>query len=171
MKKKQNNNNRYVLNQSPLYKLRSRKKLASILRTQLNELEKLAKQDDNYRIFNIHKDKGKPREINEPKPQLRRIQHRLFSLLRRISVPDYLHSGSKGKSYISNAEAHVGHTALIKLDITKFFPSTKYWHTVDFFKNTMKCSPDVAGLLTNLLTCNGHIPTGSSISQFIGWYL
>lgn len=160
----------YSIDQSPLYKLQTRRKLASLFDLSLNELERLAKRPDNYRIFIIGKDKSKPRQVEEPKPHLERIHRRLFNLLTRIEPPEYLHSGIKGKSYITNAKAHIGADTLITLDIQKFFPSTLGWHVFEFFHNVMHCSRDVAGLLTKISTCHGHVPTGSCLSQIIAFY-
>lgn len=160
----------YKRNQSPLYKLRSRRKLAALFGMTIKELESLAKRDDNYRIFYIGKSKNKPRKIEEPKPHLKRIHHRLFTLLQRIQAPEYLHSGIKGKSYITNAKVHIGSERLLKLDIKEFFPSTRSWHVFDFYCNVMLCSRDVSGLLTKLSTCNGYVPTGSSLSQILAFY-
>lgn len=160
----------YPLNQSPLYKLQTRRKLAGLFDMSVAELEKLAKRPDNYRLFTIGKDKNKPRQVEEPKPYLERIHRRLFNLLRRIDPPSYLHSGVKGRSYITNANKHIGSDAAVTLDIRKFFPSTLGWHVFDFFHNVMQCSRDVAGLLTRLSTCHGHVPTGSCLSQAIAFY-
>ena len=41
----------YPLNQSPLYKIQSRRKLAELFNLSVNELEGLVKRGDNYRIF------------------------------------------------------------------------------------------------------------------------
>ena len=160
----------YPLNQSPLYKLQTRRKLAGLFDMSVPELEKLAKRPDNYRIFTIGKNKNKPRQVEEPKPHLERIHRRLFNLLRRIEPPEYLHSGIKGKSYITNAKEHIGSDTLITLDIKKFFPSTLGWHVFEFFHDVMHCSRDVAWLLTKISTCNDHVPTGSCLSQIIAFY-
>lgn len=160
----------YKKNQSPLYKLRSHRKLAALFGMTINELESLTKRDDNYRVFFVGKNKEKPRQVEEPKPHLKRVHHKLFTLLQRIEAPEYLHSGIKGKSYITNAKAHIGSDRLLKLDIKKFFPSTLTWHVFDFFHNVMLCSRDVSGLLAKISTCNGHVPTGSSLSQIIAFY-
>lgn len=160
----------YSIDQSPLYKLQTRRKLASLFDLSVNELENLVKRPDNYRVFTIGKDKGKPRQVEEPKPRLERIHRRLFNLLRKIEPPEYLHSGIKGKSYITNAIAHVGSDTLITLDIQKFFPSTLGWHVFEFFHSVLHCSRDVAGLLTKISTCHNHVPTGSCLSQVIAFY-
>lgn len=160
----------YSLDQSPLYKLQSRRKLAELFDLPIKDLEKLANRPDNYRIFTIGKDKAKPRQVEEPKPCLERLHRRLFNLLRRIKPPAYLHSGIKGKSYITNAQEHIGAETLITLDIRKFFPSTMGWHVFEFYHEIMLCSRDVSGLLTRISTCKDHVPTGSCLSQIIAFY-
>lgn len=162
--------NSYNINQSPLFKLKSKRKLAEILDLTTQEVESLANRDDNYREFLIGKSSGRPRRIEEPKPHLERIHRRLFTLLSRIEAPGYLHSGVKDKSYISNAKIHLRSNTAITLDIESFFPSTLGWHVFEFFKSTMECSEDVAGLLTKLSTVRGHVPTGSCLSQVIAFY-
>ena len=160
----------YPLNQSPLYKLQTRRRLAGLFDMSVAELERLAKRPDNYRIFTIGKNTNKPRQVEEPKPHLERIHRRIFNLLRRIEPPEYLHSGIKGRSYITNAKEHIGSDKAITLDIRKFFPSTLGWHVFEFFHNVLQCSRDVAGLLTKLSTCDDHVPTGSCLSQVIAFY-
>jgi hypothetical protein len=59
-------NKSYSLDQSPIYRLRTRRKLANQFNLSVNELEKLAKRQDNYRVFIIGKDKNKPRQVEEP---------------------------------------------------------------------------------------------------------
>lgn len=160
----------YPLDQSPLYKLKIRRKLAALFNMPLADLEGLANRCDNYRIFSIRKGTNRSREVEQPKPSLERVHRRLFTLLSSITSPTYLHSGVKGRSYITNAESHIGARKLVKLDIKKFFPSTKGWHIFEFFHKVMCCSSDVSGLLTKISTCNNHIPKGSCLSQIIAFY-
>lgn len=160
----------YLLNQSPLYKLKSRRKLAELFGLTLKELESLANRQNNYRVFTIGKAANKPRQIQEPKPRVERLHRRLFNLLKRIESPTYLHSGIKGKSYITNAKEHIGADTLIALDIRKFFPSTLGWHVFEFYNEVMLCSKDVAGILTKISTYDNHIPTGSCLSQILAFY-
>lgn len=161
---------RYDLDQSPLYKVKSQRKLAGILNSSKSELHSLAKADNNYKVFYINKGSAKERKIEIPKYRLEKIHRRLFILLQRIKAPSYLHSGVKGKSYITNAREHIGSNNLITLDISKFFPSTRGWHVFDFYRNILLCSQDVAWLLTRLSTYDDHVPTGSCLSQSIAFY-
>jgi len=155
MATRKNKRNSYPLNQCPLFKLKSKKKLADILGMSVQEIESLVKREDNYRVFFINKANGKPRKIEEPKPHLERIHRRLFNLLSRIKAPEYLHSGVVNRSYISNAAAHLNADTALTLDIEGFFPSTLGWHVFEFFELVMQCSRDVSGLITRLSTVAG----------------
>lgn len=161
---------RYQIDQSPLYKLCNKRKLASLFGVTLPELKALLERSDNYRVFSIHQDNGKARRVETPKPILERIHRRLFVLISRIEPPSYLHSGVKGRSYVTNAKSHCGYSSLYKLDIEKYYPSTKGWHVFQFFREHLKCSPDAAGLLTKICLVEDHIPTGSPLSQALAFY-
>lgn len=148
----------------------SRKRLArEVFNLDLPFLERLAKNPANYRVFSV-KQGEKDRRVEMPKIVLERLHRRLFELLARIEKPDYLHSGVKGRSYITNARAHVGDVPLAKLDIRSFYPSITAAKVYRFFNKTLQCSPDVAGLLTNLCTVEGHLPTGSCVSQLLAFF-
>jgi len=125
----------------------------------------LVSRDDNYRVFEIGKNLGRARTVEHPKPHIHRFHQRVFTLLSRIEPPLYLHSGVKGRSYITNAKAHRGCSRLVTLDIEAFYPSTRRWHVFEFFNDTMKCSPDVADIMASLLTYEDHVPTGRAASQ------
>lgn len=164
------NRKTYHLDQCPLYRLQSRKKLASeIFDVELSLLEKLANTSTNYHVFNLQQGE-KTRQVEVPKRILERIHRRLFVLFERIQKPEYLQSGVKGRSYISNAKRHVGNTPLVKLDIKKFYPSIDSARVYRFFFETLKCSPDVSGLLTKLTTYEEHVPTGSCASQLLAFF-
>jgi hypothetical protein len=160
----------YVITQSPFFKLKTKRKFASIFGLELKNIYSLLNRKDNYFIFLIEKNSPKERQVEVPKPLLERVHRRIFALLSNIKPPDFLHSGVKGRSYITNAQAHMGASRLLKLDIAKFYPSTKKWHVFDFFKNVMLCSEDVAGILASLITVDDHVPTGSCLSQLVAFY-
>lgn len=160
----------YALNQSPLYKIASRKRLAQeVFNVGLDFLERLAANQNNFRVFTITQGE-KERQVEVPKVVLERIHRRLFNLLARIEKPEYLHSGVRSRSYISNAKVHVGAVPLVKLDLKKFYPSVDGARVYRFFAGTMLCSPDVAALLTRLCTFENHLPTGSCVSQLLAFY-
>lgn len=160
---------KYHIDQCRLYKITSPVDLASRLKVTVEELEALAKDEGNYWIFDIEQN-GKKRSIQEPKPSLQRLHARIHSLLSRIETPDYLHSAIKGRSYVSNARAHLNDGNVMKVDVKKFFRSVPRAAIYRFFLDHLKCAEHAAGLLANLLTIGGYLPTGSSSSPIISYY-
>jgi hypothetical protein len=157
----------YKLDQSPLYKLSTQAKLAKVLGFESVDTLKsiLHPQTPNYQEFKT--DKG--REIQYPKSQLRRVHTRIHNLLTRISPPEYLISGVKGRSNIYNAKIHIGEHKLAKIDIAKYYPSVTYDQIFRCFLKTFKCTKDVATSLAKLCTINGHLPTGSVVSMSLAF--
>ncbi|MEZ8312056.1 reverse transcriptase family protein [Vibrio splendidus] len=157
----------YKINQSPLYKLTSHKKLATCLSLENEQTLRniLKRGDNNYYVSKL----PNGRLIEVPKPQLNRLHRRLNKLLTRLEVPDYLNSGVKGRSNVKNARDHVGQLAVLKLDIKKFFPSITQQQIARCFVKSFSCSKDVADTLSKLCVVEGHLPTGSSISQSLAF--
>ena len=126
--------------------------------------------------------------VEEPDKELKKIQRRIIYLLKEITIPHYLHS-CKGRSCITNAEAHKDTPhKIIKLDISKFYPSTSRDKVYKFWKNDMKMSGEVANLMTNITTITifknnkiskflsdnkietfSHLPTGSPTSPLLSF--
>ncbi len=181
--------NKYEIEKSPLYKLSSKRKLLSILVTEnkllhisrnrkelgnylsyisnVEALQQLVKEN-NYRVF---VDKNSNRTIQDPKLFLKLVHKKLTNLLSRIITPDYLHSGVKTKSYVTNAQHHTETPKFVlKLDIHKFYRSCSKEFIFKSFKYDFKMSDDVAWLITELVNYNGFIPTGSPVSQLIAFY-
>lgn len=151
----------YNLDQSPLFKLHSKKKLGELLNVSSTDLIKIISIKEQ--LYNIFNDQG--RDIHSPLKILYKIHNRIASLICRIHLPDYLHSGVKNRTYISNAEVHANGKALVTSDIKKFFQSTKQQMVFSFFRREMKCSTDVSQMLSELSCINGHLPTGSQLSM------
>jgi hypothetical protein len=162
---------------SPLYRLKSRRKVAELLQWtgSAGELDRFAARDDNYRRFVIEGGGKKPREVQEPKEGLQRLHRRLATLLLRIEPPEYLHSGLRRRSFVTNGAQHVNNMPAVKLDVRKFYPSTLWGHVYRFFERDMRCAPDVAGVLATLACFQDgeerHLPTGSSLSQILAFYV
>ena len=163
-------NKRYDISQSLLFKIGSKKKLAECLGLpDKKEILRLLTLEIPYAKFYIQK-KGKRRFCEEPCPQLKKVHLRILSLLQNISIPDYLHSAVKKRSYISNAKVHLGAGQVATLDIKKFYPSISREMVVRFFHKSMECSRDVAATLADLTTCDGHVPTGSPLSPLLAFF-
>ncbi|SMF91313.1 Reverse transcriptase (RNA-dependent DNA polymerase) [Azospirillum oryzae] len=161
----------YPLDQSPLYKLTTKRKLAELLCLPLARLKRIATLSPNmYNEWTQEKKNGDLRTIEDPARPLKMVQSRIAKILSSISAPEYLHCPVKGKSYISNAAQHIGSKHIRNVDISNYFPSTKSRRVYWFFHNILKCSPDVAGLLTTLTTYKGHLPCGSPSSSILAYY-
>ena len=159
---------RVPLKGSALFRLTSPRRLAEMLLVPCATLERLVEAgDDNYLV---RPDRKSGRIIEEPKPQLKLIHQRFARLLAQIETPDYLHSGVKGRSYITNANAHGTDHACVKLDIKKFFPSSSSHHVQRFFQDVLEYPPDVASRAKQLLTHDGHLPTGGNASTILSFW-
>lgn len=162
-------NKSYSLKDSGLYNITTKKRLESLLDRPFQELEQLS-DDSNYQIFYLTKPDGAKREIQAPTLKLDILQTRIASLLGRIAMPEFIHSGVKGRSYITNAKAHMGEHPVLTMDIRNFYPSITKKSIYNFFHNTMNASPDVAGILAAVCTFQNHIPTGSRISMPLSFW-
>ena len=150
----------------PLYGIQSQKKLKYILRIKDHNL---LKQDYVISMFNspyIDRTK-KPRLIEPPRDQLKTVQKKIKALLEKIQVPDNVFSGIKGKSYCDNAHLHLGTNVrnLYKIDLKDFFPSISRDLVYRFFHEDLRCSADVAKILTNLTTIDLKRLNQNSISD------
>lgn len=165
----------YALDQCALYKVTSPKMLVArlsvaSLQYSVEELEALANGVNNYSVRIQQQAGRKARKIEEPKPRLQKLHGRVHALLSRVDLPDYVQSARRGRSYVTNARAHVGRGELIKVDLKSFYRSAKRAAVAGFFEHQMKCASDVAGLLARLLTFDGHLPTGSRSSPLVSYF-
>jgi hypothetical protein len=153
---------------SALFKLTSPRRLAEILLVPRSTLERLVNAGDSNYL--VRDDRKSGRTIEEPKPHLKLVQQRFARLLAQIETPEYLHSGVKGRSYITNANAHGADLPCIKLDIKKFFPSSSSHYVQRFFEEVLEYPPDVASRAKRLLTYDGHLPTGGNASTILSFW-
>lgn len=160
---------KYALNQSPFYRLTTKKRLIKVLGITFSELKNLILADKHY-IEQEEFKNDKRRLIERPKYKLKQIQRRIANLLSRIETPDFLFCPAKGRSYITNAKEHIDSDVVRSLDIKAYFQSTSSSRIYLFFYEQMQCSPDVAEILTNLATFRGHLPTGSPLSPILSYY-
>lgn len=177
----------------PIFGLQSKKMLARLLHI---EDSKLFKQEYVASLVSPYIDKnGKPRLIEPPQEELKIIQKRLKVMLGKIVVPDNVFSGIKGRSYADNARFHIGENRrmLFKIDLTAFFPSITRETVYRFFKEDLRCSPDISEILTNFTTidlekskatnpddvysflttkgviCKNHLISGAPTSQIMSY--
>lgn len=164
---------RHELVKSGLYRLPSMAALAAVLHWKKtpSALRALCHRLDNWDEFQLERVGKKPRDVQAPKPATKALQRRLNDLLKRIEPPDYLHSGTPGRSYLSNSGAHMpakGATATV--DISDFYPSVTRKRVFMLFRELFECAPDVADALADLMCCGGHLATGSPASALVSFY-
>jgi RNA-directed DNA polymerase len=174
LKRKRRGFKRYSIDQCLLYKTESIKKLAERLGFEKHHLESILEKPLEYREFLIPEEfnpfslkKTKARPAQEPINDLRKIHERILYLLEPIELPNYAHAAVKKRSYRSNAIAHIGSAAMATFDLKNFYGSTQSQLVYYFFLDGLKCSPDVAGVLTKLTTLRNAMPTGSPLSPLL----
>lgn len=164
---------RYSITSSPLYGLASHTRLAEILywAGTTGQLRHFSSRPENYSRYIDKSKPGKDRLIEAPAKRVKEFQTRLLDLLRRIELPNYLHSARPGRSYLSNSAAHCeAEGCTVTMDINSFYPSVTLQHVGRFFERDMKCSNDVAATLANLHCCDGHLATGSPASPLLSFW-
>jgi RNA-directed DNA polymerase len=160
---------RYDITQCVFYKCRNKKRLAKILMIDFEELNNPSSVVKYY-SFSVGKKDGDKRSITAPKHRLKSIQKRILRLLRNVQRPEWLISGERGKSYITNGQMHVNSDYLLTMDIKKFYDNCKREYVYRFFVDTMKTSHDIAEILADIVTFNRGIPTGCPTSQVLAYY-
>ncbi|MCO3321955.1 RNA-directed DNA polymerase [Pseudomonas aeruginosa] len=168
----------YPIDQCSLYKVGSAKRLAAVLGIELDKLKKLLLSDFNYKVFDIAGSVDpfsgkvfKTRHVQEPKDDLRAVHSRILRLLQNVSIPPYVHGAIKGRSYQTNAAAHVKGKQAATFDIHNFYGSTKSNLVHGLFHDVLACPSDVAGKLARLVTYKGMMPTGSPLSPLLSYWV
>ena len=131
-----NKTKQHKLQDSCLYKCKSKAKLYEYLQCEKQDVEFFVKQGDlAYKEGIATKNvDGVIKERPYQKPfynsKLEFIHGRIKRFLQSIVVDEYLFSGQKGKSCIDKAKYHSenANQYLVKLDIKKFFPSVTFKH-------------------------------------------
>lgn len=125
------------------------------------------KKDYHYREFSIKQKNKKDRLIQTPKTYLKVIQWWILDHILNIKLPtDASHGFQKGRSYITNATAHLGSNHLLNIDIKNFFPSINSDQVLSSYQD-LGYSETGASLLTSLTTYKGSVPTGAPTSPGI----
>lgn len=163
----------YAIDQSPIYKLCSKRKLATILHL---EYDSLLHANDfiNYTVSEIEKASGGFRTIYDPCRELKQVQRRIKNLLSRISIPNWVFSGCKGVCHVDNGKYHEHSVYFIQSDLHAFYDSCSRESVYRLFKDRFICSSDVSALLSDLTTLTLEdgstvIPTGSPCAQLIAF--
>lgn len=157
------------VSRSKLYRLGTRRDLASMLGGSVQVIEKLT-SDENYKEWTKKTVGKKDRLIEEPLPILSGVLSRLHQFLAKVETPDYLMSGKKKIKPRDNAEIHSNNSYMVNVDIQAFYQSTKREFVYSAFRDAFGQANDVASLLADLVTYEGHIPTGTATSQLVAFW-
>lgn len=161
----------YPLQDSPIYEMHSKKKLAELLFTSVKALRGMTdKSVPHYEYWEEEKLDGSMRPLCRPHEGLDKAQSRIAYLLACIETPDYVHAPVPKKTYVTNAATHQGSRAFCLMDIESFYPSCREEKVLAFFHHRMKCSLDVAVILARLCCDNGSLPQGSSSSPILSYW-
>ena len=164
----------YAIDQSPIYKLCSKRKLSTILQIKYDSLLH-ANDFINYTVSEIEKASGGFRTIYDPCRELKQVQRRIKNLLSRISIPNWVFSGCKGVCHVDNGKYHEHSVYFIQSDLHAFYDSCSRERVYRLFKDRFKCSSDVSALLSDLTTLTLEdgstvIPTGSPCAQLVAFF-
>ncbi|MBY5628553.1 RNA-directed DNA polymerase [Rhizobium leguminosarum] len=118
-----------------------------------------------YRTFTIPKRRGGRREINVPTPLLLAIQQWiLHNILYKLPMSEFAHGGVPGRSILSNARAHLGAKAVLRVDLKQFFDSVEFPIGIPIFE-AAGYSPKMSKSLALLCFENGRLPQGAATSS------
>lgn len=112
----------------------------------------------------------KMRHIDNPVKQLKDLQRKVLRrILNLVELPDYMFGAVAGKTLIDHAARHVKNqqTALVRMDISAYYPSINCGHVYFVWNVVLGCPPPIAAILTQLTTFEFHLPQGAPTSPAI----
>lgn len=120
-----------------------------------------------YRHFSIKKSNGKKRDIYEPLPDLKYVQHWILeNILEKIPVSEYAKAYIKNRTLKHNARFHRAQPVVVTMDIKDFFPSIQIFDVVSIFKEAGYWD-NVAWFLAHLCCLNKKLPQGAPTSPYL----
>ena len=160
---------------NPFYNLSSKKRLSVLLGCSVSFLHKFKNSRNNYITYTTTKKSNptKTRPIEEPKNNLKNIHKKIKTIFDKINYPEYLHSGRKRHSYITNAKYHCSNQPIycVTMDLASFYQKGKKTFLANSLINDFLMAKDIAWLLSDIMTIpnidntESYFPTGSPISQ------
>lgn len=128
----------------------------------------LHKKAYHYRYFVLPKGDGTFRQIISPKTYLKVIQWWISdNILDVAPLGDCVHGFRRGRSYVTNAAAHLGANHILNVDVRQFFPSIRKRMIVETFQS-LGYAADSSHVLSDLTSLNDEAPTGAPTSPAIG---
>jgi len=149
----------------PLFDLSKKADLAALLDTSVGDLIFVVSRIDR---FYVREERPKPnggnRLLLKPRGRLIRIQGRIKrAILDRVPPLPFVHGGIRGRSIKTNAAPHIGHEALIAMDIKDCFPSIGPKKVLQVF-NDLGIAGEAAAILVALTTFDFQLPQGTKTS-------
>ena len=128
------------------------------------EKRKLRRLKPQYRDFTIPKRSGGVRRILAPDDELKELQRRILRrLLDRLRTHPAAMGFERKRSIVTNAKAHVGRAAVLRMDLVDFFPSTSARRVGKYFRR-IGWNRQGARLLVRLCCHEGGLPQGAPTS-------
>ena len=140
--------------------------LADFFATGRKKLFYFAKNADReYRPLTIKKKSGGIRKLYAPNPELRSYQNKIRrQILAKLPVSPYAAAYVRGRTLAQNAAPHVGKRYLLKLDITDFFGSIRFFQVYSAAFNTRYFPRQIGVMLTSLCCREDVLPQGAPTS-------
>ncbi len=162
-----------------LYNCKSLNKLQKYLliksKSDFKKLSKTLKNNPQYFYKEFTNEKG--RDVCSCNLIIKKYHKRIIKLF-DIEKSDYLKSGIKKQSHITNVQYHKGNNFFLLIDIKSFYPSITKSKIKKQLVLTYKQSSNVAEFISNLVTlqqekANGKraLVTGSPLSQFFAYVI
>ena len=163
--------NRIVLNSLGLPVIQSKNDFAELLHLSPTLIHILTRNttDYKYKIFEIPKKHSGFRKIYSPVYSLKIIQRWVLeNILYRIKPSNNCFGYVKGMScpLAKNADKHKANLFIMKLDVENFFPSLDNKKVFGLFES-IGYNKEVSALLTNICTCDEHVPQGAVTSPYL----
>lgn len=139
---------------------------------------KLAGTQDafRYRVYEIRQGKGKKRrQIEEPCPELKKIQQSLLELFERFPFHEAC-MARRGRSAVMNANVHRGAKHMLRVDIEKCYPNTTQsliCQSISDYVECLSAKSDMLQAVAFFCTYSGTVggekilPTGAPTSPLL----
>lgn len=126
--------------------------------------------DHLYQIHSLPKKSGGKRIITVPDERLKNLQRRILRHgFDEVFVHPAAHGFKRGRSILTNAEAHVGRPCVVNVDIESFFPNTCYeniFGACAFLLNG-ELSQGARHVVADICSYSGGLPTGAPTSPAV----
>lgn len=126
-------------------------------------------ESSRYSTFKIAKKSGGEREISAPRSGLKTAQRRLAKLLLdEYRTREPVHSFSRGKSILTNAEVHSGSRFVMNIDLEDFFGAINFGRVRGMFiAKPYLARAEVATVLAQICCYKNKLPQGAPTSPVV----